>query len=153
MGRNLICLFILLALVSCQESEIPSDMNTNSSLPANITEALLDNLSWMNEPDSYSVQDSTLRITAVKGSDFFNNPEDSSVVGTAPLLYQSINGDFIAKALIQPDFSAQWNAVALMVYIDSLHWIKFAFENSDATGPSVVSVVTKTTRMMPMVPS
>ncbi|MBT8220910.1 MAG: DUF1349 domain-containing protein, partial [Bacteroidia bacterium] len=39
----------------------------------------------------------------------------------------------------------QWNAVSLMVHIDSLHWIKFAFENSDATGPSIVTVVTNRT--------
>jgi len=33
----------------------------------------------------------------------------------------------------------------MMVYLDSLNWIKFAFENSDATGPSIVTVVTKGT--------
>jgi regulation of enolase protein 1 (concanavalin A-like superfamily) len=32
-----------------------------------------------------------------------------------------------------------------MLYIDSLNWVKFAFENSDATGPSIVTVVTKGT--------
>ena len=41
------------------------------------------------------------------------------------------------------DFSTQWNAVALMMHLDSLNWIKLAFENSDATGASIVSVVTK----------
>ena len=30
-----------------------------------------------------------------------------------------------------------------MVHIDPLNWIKFAFENSDATGKSIVSVVTR----------
>lgn len=54
-----------------------------------------------------------------------------------------MKGDFVATALVQPDFSSQWNAVALMVHIDDKNWIKFAFENSDATGPSIVSVVTK----------
>jgi regulation of enolase protein 1 (concanavalin A-like superfamily) len=30
-----------------------------------------------------------------------------------------------------------------MVYIDSTYWAKLAFENSDATGKSIVTVVTK----------
>ena len=49
----------------------------------------------------------------------------------------------MAKALVRPDFSSQWNAVALMVYANDKNWIKFAFENSDATGNSIVSVVTQ----------
>ena len=66
-------------------------------------------------------------------------------MGSAPLLYRTVEGDFIAKALVQPDLSFQWNAVAFMVHIDSSNWIKFAFENSDATGSSIVTVVTKGT--------
>ena len=99
----------------------------------------------MNEPSSFDVQDGSLQITVAKGTDFFNNPEDSSVVESAPFLYQEVAGDFVAKAVVQPDFSAQWNALSMMVYLDSLNWIKFAFENSDATGPSIVTVVTKGT--------
>lgn len=103
---------------------------------------LLD-LNWMNPPQSQRTENNSLKITVTEGTDFFNNPEDSSVVGSAPYLYKQIKGDFVVKALVQPDFSDQWNAVALMLHVDSLNWIKFAFENSDATGPSIVSVVTK----------
>ena len=130
---------------SCQPAEEKTEPPTSSILIANMTEEKVDAMRWMNAPESYVVANKTLHVTVDKGTDFFNNPEDSSVVGTAPLLYQEVEGDFVVKALVQPDFSDQWNAVALMLHIDSLNWIKFAFENSDATGPSIVTVVTKGT--------
>ena len=108
-----------------------------------MTQNIVSELNWMNRPQSFVVEDNTLKITVDEGTDFFNNPEDNSIVGSAPYLYDEVEGDFIVKALVQPDFSSQWNAVAVMLHIDSLNWIKFAFENSDATGPSIVSVVTK----------
>ena len=64
-------------------------------------------------------------------------------LATAPVLFKEMTGNFVAEALVRPDFSSTWNAVALMVHIDNDNWIKFAFENSDATGKSIVTVVTK----------
>ncbi|MEM8927600.1 MAG: DUF1349 domain-containing protein [Bacteroidota bacterium] len=103
----------------------------------------LKGFTWMNPPKSFDISNGILTVEAPKGSDFFNNPEDGNKTGTAPFLFTEIKGDFVVKARVQPDFSGQWNAVALMVHIDENYWIKFAFENSDATGPSIVTVVTK----------
>lgn len=103
----------------------------------------LKGFSWLNKPESYALTEGKLSILAPSESDFFNNPEDGKVTGTAPFLYTEVEGDFVAIAKVQPDFSAMWNAAALMVYWDSQYWIKFAFENSDATGPGIVSVVTR----------
>ncbi len=84
-----------------------------------------------------------MSVTAPAKSDFFINPENAEVSASAPLFYQEIEGDFVATALVRPDFRDQWNAGALMVHIDEANWIKFAFERSDATGKSIVSVVTR----------
>ena len=104
---------------------------------------MLSDIYILNPPEGSEVSDSTLYVTAGRGTDFFNNPEDGTITGTAPFLYRELSGDFVLSALVEPDFSSQWNAVALMVHRDSLNWIKFAFENSDATGPGIVSVVTR----------
>ena len=124
--------------ISCTQSK-PAEKPSEAG---NISKEMVSDMNWANDPNSFEIKDQTLFISVKKGSDFFNNPEDSSVTATAPLLYQKITGDFVVKALVQPDFNAQWNAVSLMAHFDSLHWIKFAFENSDATGPGIVSVVT-----------
>ena len=114
-----------------------------NNLLANITSENLGSLKWLNEPNSFEIENGRLKITAEKETDFFNNPEDNNKTSTAPVLFEEIKGDFVATALVRPDFTSLWNAVALMVHIDNDNWIKFAFENSDATGKSIVSVVTK----------
>lgn len=98
---------------------------------------------WLNEPVEFRIEENELHVTTGSKSDFFNNPEDHSITCTAPLLYRLVKGDFVATALVKPDFSSMWNAASLMVHMDSLNWIKLAFENSDATGKSIVSVVTR----------
>lgn len=125
--------------------EIPdqSENALTKTAESGFTDDLMEEFQWMNRPESHEINDGALRITATKGTDFFNNPEDNSSTSSAPFLYKEIKGDFVVRALVRPDFASQWNAVALMVYVDDNNWIKFAFENSDATGNSIVSVVTR----------
>ncbi len=137
----LFVLGVVVLVVSCEEQQ--KAMKKEASFPKNITESSLSKLKWFNDPSSYELGDSTLTVKVTKGTDFFNSPEDTSIVATAPLLFKEVEGDFVAKALVAPDFTAQWNAVSLMMHADSLNWIKLAFENSDATGPSIVAVVTR----------
>lgn len=145
MRTSIYYIFISIVIFSCQKKREPYSLDLVSKNEFNITEKVVSELEWMNHPKSFLVNNNSLHITVGKGTDFFNNPEDGAAVGTAPYLHKIVTGDFVAKALVQPDFSSQWNAAALMVHLDSLNWIKFAFENSDATGPSIVSVVTRGT--------
>lgn len=140
-------LIFLMTLLSCDDAKQEDSLDA-AELPANnmlatISDRDLGVFKWMNAPESFSVADNSIQVIADKGTDFFNNPEDLSITATAPLLYQDVNGDFVLNALVKPDFSSMWNAVSLMVFIDDANWIKFAFENSDATGKSIVTVVTK----------
>lgn len=108
-----------------------------------MTEEDMQGFQWMNPPEDFILSDGKLQIVTDKGTDFFNNPENEEITATAPLLFRQVEGDFVAIARVQPDFADTWNAAALMIHIDSTHWIKLAFENSDATGKSIVSVVTR----------
>ena len=143
---SILLIFALSAI--CCKKDGQKVAETSTPLPPNnlLTELSSEdpgNLQWINKPESFKLENGSLKAVAEKGTDFFNNPADSTITSTAPLLYTQIKGDFVATALVKPDFSSLWNAVALMVHIDDNNWIKFAFENSDATGPSIVSVVTK----------
>lgn len=132
---------ILLTSFGVAQHTMEKEQTKNLLLKLSSTD--LGGFAWMNPPKTFELNDGILTMEAPNGSDFFNNPEDGQITGTAPFLFTEIAGDFVVKAQVQPDFSSQWNAVALMVHIDQNHWIKFAFENSDATGPSIVTVVTK----------
>ena len=113
------------------------------NLLATLQKNNLKDFKWTNEPDEYSISNNSLSITAGAKSDFFNDPISNSINANAPFLYKEVSGDFVATALLKPDFNGMWNAMSLMVHINERNWIKFAFENSDATGKSVVTVVTR----------
>ena len=119
------------------------DLNQQENLLATIHPDNLNGFKWMNMPDEYAIGDSSIIIKAGPGTDYFNDPSASTVNANAPFLYKEISGDFVATALLKPDFSDMWNAMSLMMYINNKNWIKFAFENSDATGKSIVTVVTR----------
>ncbi len=108
-----------------------------------MSEQDLNGFQWMNPPEAFRVMNNSIQVAAGKGTDFFNNPENGEVTATAPLLFREVSGDFVATTLVKPNFSDTWNAAALMVHADSVNWIKLAFENSDATGKSIVTVVTR----------
>lgn len=132
--RIIIIMLAVLTMVSCSKKQThsPPDVQAfqSSNMLSNLTTEHLAGLEWLNEPSSFTIENKALTVVAEKGTDFFNNPEDGTVTSTAPLLYQQIKGDFVATALVHPDFSSMWNAVAIMVHMDSMNWIKFAFESS-----------------------
>ena len=123
--------------------EVVEKEQVQNNMLTTISSDNLGDFKWFNKPQSFEIKDGILHVIAEKETDFFNNPEDGKKIATAPLLYNEVDGDFVAKVLVRPDFSSLWNAVALMVHMDNDNWIKFAFENSDATGKSIVTVVTK----------
>lgn len=131
------CTFFILNTGAQEEA------NPGQNLISTMAKDELNGFQWENEPEVYQIQKKSLVITASAETDFFNDPENGKVTATAPYLYKEITGDFIATILVEPDLSSVWNAAALFLYIDQDHWIKFGFENSDATGPSLVSVVTR----------
>ena len=139
--KNLCILMMFYVFFSSCNPSPGSDNPFKGSIE--VIEEDLTEANWMNEPKTWSLEEGVLHITALEGSDYFNNPIDSTISGSAPFIYWENEKDFIATALVEPDFNSIWNAVSIMVYQDSLNWIKFAFENSDATGKSLVSVVTK----------
>ena len=108
-----------------------------------ISEEHMGGLQWVNEPAEYSIRNGELFVTATKGTDFFINPEDLNNSASAALLFKEVTGDFVAITCVSPDLSSVWNAGGLLVLIDDENWIKFVFEYSDATGPSIVTVTTR----------
>ncbi len=122
-------------------------VSTAAAPPSNVLPSMDGNtispFQWLNPPPQARFEEGTLTIVASPDTDFFIDPENGNSNATAPLLWRDVEGDFVATALVEPDLSDTWHAVALMVLIDDTNWIKFAFENSDATGPSIVSVVTR----------
>ncbi|MGI9530511.1 DUF1349 domain-containing protein [Lutimonas sp.] len=135
---------------ACNENVKPAEKKKvvdNESFEGNdfqeFTKEDLHGFVWMHEPASFNIQDNVLQIEVGAKTDFFNDPGTGAITGTAPFLYKEQSGDFVATALVKPDFKDMWNAVSIMIYLNEKNWIKFAFENSDATGKGIVTVVTR----------
>ena len=86
-------------------------------------------------------------IYAPAKTDYFNNPvpADGKLMkpqANAPFYYKEIDGDFVVKVRVRPDFKSTYDACCIMVIQDENTWAKAAFEKSDFDTNAVVSVVT-----------
>lgn len=100
---------------------------------------------WINTPHQFNTSpDGNFRITAAKGTDFYNYAGGGYDIATAPLLLFQPDSNFVltAKVQIQPDHT--FDGGALYLYRDSLHWSKFLFEKAHGGKPTVCSGVTNT---------
>ena len=101
---------------------------------------------WMNE-SKLTVEGDEIIIYAPPECDFFNNPvpengELMKPLGDAPFLYTDVEGDFVIRVKVTPEFISNYDAACIMVIHDEKTWLKAAFEKSDFDTNAVVSVVT-----------
>ena len=145
--RKLIILTFLIPNLACNNMDKTDQtsnihMNKEQNLLDKMSKKNLQSFTWMNEPEEFQFFDGSLKIKTGEKTDFFNNPENNEITANAPFLYKELEGDFVATALVKPNFDDIWNACSIVIHMDATHWIKLAFENSDATGKSIVTVVT-----------
>ena len=136
----LITLVLQLTTLHSQEVGKSSSGTEDQNILSELSKDQLRELKWVNEPAEYSIKNDKLVVLTTKGTDFFINPEDLTNTATAPVLFKEITGDFVATACVSPDLTSVWNAAGFLLIINDENWIKFVFENSDATGPSIVTV-------------
>lgn len=106
------------------------------------------NWKWLNESQVMICNDE-LTIYAPGMTDWFNNPVPeadgslSTPVANAPFYYVDVEGDFVFKAKVRPNFKTVYDACALMVIEDEMLWAKAAFEKSDFGTTAAVCVKTE----------
>ena len=97
---------------------------------------------WMTLPESYNMEGDKIVVCAGKGTNVFDEPSGNFRDTNFPFYCEEWEGDFVLSAKINPVFNSLYDLGCLMVWQDEDKWIKFAYENSDAGFPSIVSVVT-----------
>ncbi|MBN1579151.1 MAG: DUF1349 domain-containing protein [Anaerolineae bacterium] len=103
----------------------------------------LGGLAWHNAPERWVLlPDGSLRVFVPPEVDYFRNPNGQQVVDSAPFLWLSVEGDFVARMRVCPAFTSTYDAGALMVRHDEAHWAKLCYEATDFGTHAVVSVVT-----------
>lgn len=100
---------------------------------------------WRNQPEEFLQDGNRIVVTAGKGTNLFNSPGKHFKINNFPFYYINKIGDFVIRCKITPDFKALYDLGCIVVYDHEDKWIKFAYENSDAGHPAMVSVVTNET--------
>lgn len=112
------------------------------NLLLDLTEQNMGSFKWENESSYTLLSKGGIQIYAPAETDFFCNPDGTSVQDSAPYLYLDITGDFVMKAHVSHPFKFQWDAAVLMIREDANRWAKLCFEGSDFGTQAIVSVVT-----------
>ncbi len=98
---------------------------------------------WIIKPINWNFfSEGVIEIFASDNTDFFQDPSTNNGISTAPLFYKYVNGDFIARVRVKPQYSSIYNGEGLMIYNNEKSWIKLCYENTDLEIPTIVSVAT-----------
>ncbi len=100
-------------------------------------------LTWSHKPDQIETLPSGgMRVHAPARTDYFQDPAGNIRNDNAPFLWLPVEGDFVAQGHIRSDHTTTYDAGALMVRQDELHWAKICYEKTDFGTTAAVSVVT-----------
>lgn len=99
-------------------------------------------LFWQNQPVKFTAAHNQLVIVAGEKTDMFRDPNVTYQTDNAPKLLFEADSNFVLSASIEHSFSSKWDGGAMVIWHDSLHWVKFCFEKDYTGAKRVVSVVT-----------
>lgn len=99
-------------------------------------------MSWLNEPDEWSIDGST--ITAVTGlkTDFWRETFYGFVRDNGHFYAQPVTGDFTAEVTIAGTYNTLYDQSGLMLRVDERTWLKSGIEFTDGA-VHVSTVVTR----------
>jgi len=94
---------------------------------------------WMNEPASWSAASGLLQFETAAESDFWNETHYGFTHDSGHLYFKEIEGPFTAQVRVRAELESLYDQAGLMVWIDSMRWVKFGVEMND--GRPYISVV------------
>lgn len=98
-----------------------------------------------NGEENLTIKDNEIFIKAGEKTNFFVDGCSEYKEANAPFYYSIIEGDFIIKSKVCPEFRNVYDAGCLLIYESDERWIKLAFENTDLGYTSIISIVTNGT--------
>jgi regulation of enolase protein 1 (concanavalin A-like superfamily) len=96
-----------------------------------MSEDLIQQMTWLNEPASSSRAGEGLRVRARPKTDFWRTTFYGYVTDNGHFLHKSVAGDFTFEARIGGEYAAQYDQAGLMVRLDAENWVKCGAEFVD----------------------
>lgn len=91
----------------------------------------LEKMQWFNEPQTWSIEQGTLRMQVTPHSDYWRISHYGFTVDDAPFYYARYGGEFEAKVKVSGDYRARFDQAGLMIRIDHENYIKAGIEFVD----------------------
>lgn len=83
---------------------------------------------WLNEPERWQGDGTTLSFTTSHGSDFWRKTHYGYVRHSGHVWLERASGDFSASVRVRASYSELYDQAGLMVLADEAHWLKCGVE-------------------------
>ena len=104
---------------------------------------ILPELTWLGQPGNATITDDQVTLRAGPETDWFNDPDATTRLATAPVFRFTVSEDCKVSAKITVDFGATFDAGVLFVHQGDEDYAKLCFERSPLGDNTMVSVVTR----------
>lgn len=96
------------------------------------------------EKGSFEKTADGLRIEAAAKTDFFNEVDQTTIIGTAPAALTAIDNTrpFTFTVRVEPTLAATYDAGAVLIWLDARNWLKVAMERDERGVTRIVTVRT-----------
>jgi regulation of enolase protein 1 (concanavalin A-like superfamily) len=91
----------------------------------------LEKMTWFNEPQSWSIKNSSLIMQVTTQSDYWRISHYGFTVDDAPFYFANYGGEFEAKVKLTGAYKARFDQMGLMVRTDAKNYIKTGVEFVD----------------------
>ena len=85
-------------------------------------------MQWLNEPPSWQVKDSTIRVTSTQDTDFWRITHYGFIRDSGHFYYRQVTGDFVASVKVTGEYRDLYDQAGLMVRLDEENWLKCGIE-------------------------
>lgn len=90
--------------------------------------AMLEAMSWLNEPGDWSLEDGVLRAVTGLRTDFWRETFYGWTTDNGHFFYQPATGDFTAEVVVSATHTTRFDQAGMMVRVDEHNWVKSGLE-------------------------
>jgi uncharacterized protein len=91
----------------------------------------MNQLTWLNEPPTWTFENGTLEVTTDNKTDFWRITHYGFIRDDGHVYGQSVAGDFVASVKFSGDYQHRYDQAGLMLRIDEKNWLKTGIEFDD----------------------
>ncbi|MET7396849.1 DUF1349 domain-containing protein [Dactylosporangium sp. NPDC005572] len=89
---------------------------------------MLKNMSWLNEPRDWSLEDGVLRAVTELRTDFWRETFYGWTTDNGHFFYQPTTGDFTAEVIVSATHTTRFDQAGMMIRADERNWLKTGLE-------------------------